>query len=57
MNKGLEHVDMVKVDQINNAVIEVMEDSWRTTQSFRRSVCMRVAPLLSGNQGEEAHQE
>ena len=49
-------MDGVKFDQINSAVMEVVESYWRKSQLWWRSVCMGVAYLMSGTKGEEYHQ-
>ena len=54
--QGMKHVDLVNFDQINNAGNEGVDIHWGSSQFWREIPCMEVVALMSGAQGEEAHQ-
>ena len=55
--KGLEHEDWVKFDQIKQCWYGKSDIHGGTTRFWREIACMEVVALMSGAQGEEAHQE
>ena len=54
---GIKHMEWVNLDQINRAGMEGVDIQWETMLFWREILCMEVVALMSGAQGEEAHQE
>ena len=52
----MKHVEWVNLDQINIIGMEGVDIQWKTTKFWKEIPCMEVVNLMSGAQGEEAHQ-